>query len=470
MFSSCFGGGRKQVSESESDTEKSGESDNEADKQEKRIEQAREVFKERMKDLDKLFKNNHKLLDAKLKPVSAVKGDGPVFGPDSDDNQAAGVENIVFAHSISSYPRRSNTKDTAGPKERLGDPICDHYGFELVGDGLCFVTIADGCNWGVKPLEAAQIACATFHSSAKKKAHKFTTVRATGRLLLKCFAEAHTTILEAPLKRGVNDIWETGTTTLLGGALLELDDEDAKKHNASWIFICASVGDGKAFHCSALDGSVTDITVGTRPPSAITNVNDPGGRLGPYVGKEGSADLRNLSVFTVPCHKDDIILVLSDGVYDNFDPQQLGVSTEDVNLSAPSWEEAGAEEAERAKDQYRNRMIAQKLKELANDNDDDRASKGKKKGKQKKSENESDGDSDGGGRREKRVRLDKVPLDELTHGLLKHSKQVTKYSRKWMEEHPNARMPDARSAKRDPSMLGKMDHTTCIALRVGWAL
>jgi len=248
---------------------------------------------------------------------------------------------------------------------------------------------------------------------------------------------------------------KTGTTTLLGGVVLELDEDDAKKCNAPFIFICASIGDCKAFFCSSVTGEVVDITTGTRPPSAITNVNDPGGRLGPYVGKEGSADLRNLSVFSMPAHEGDILLLVSDGVYDNLDPQQLGISVEEAKLDAPAWEQADAHAAERAKDNYRTNLISKKIKELVRDEDD---SEGDKKGKKKKKKKAGDD----------KLNLNSVNLQELSHNLLHHSKTITKYSRKWMQEHPTARMPDARSKKRDPSMLGKMDHTTCLAFRIGY--
>lgn len=203
---------------------------------------------------------------------------------------------------------------------------------------------------------------------------------------------------------------------------------------------------------------MTDITTGTRPPSAITNVNDPGGRLGPYVGKEGSADLRNLSVFSQLCHENDILLLVSDGIYDNFDPQQLGISVEEAKLDFPSWEQADAHAAEKAKDNYRTMLIGKKLQEASGGGDDGDADGDKKGKKKKKKKGEDD-----------QVDLGKVDLQEFAHVLLHHAKTVTKYSRKWMQEHPTARMPDARSKKRDPSMLGKMDHTTCLVFRVGYS-
>jgi hypothetical protein len=49
-----------------------------------------------------------------------------------------------------------------------------------------------------------------------------------------------------------------------------------------------------------------------------------GGRIGPYIEKPGaatSADLRNLSVHAVRCDEHDVLLLMSDGVADNLDPE-----------------------------------------------------------------------------------------------------------------------------------------------------
>ncbi len=196
-----------------------------------------------------------------------------------------------------------------------------------------------------------------------------------------------------------------------------------------WVFkniLCATI-------YNRYSSKITDITKGNRPAASVTNVNDPGGRLGPYVGKEGSADLRNLGLFTILCHPGDLIMILSDGVYDNLDPQQLNVPCAEVGLQSDDWEQADPEEAEKAKDSYRCNFIANRLK------------------------------PDGGDK-------EFTALAEFVDALLTHTRDVTEYSRKWMEEHPTARMPDARSKKRDPSFLGKMDHSTVVVTRVGFKL
>jgi serine/threonine protein phosphatase PrpC len=54
----------------------------------------------------------------------------------------------------------------------------------------------------------------------------------------------------------------------------------------------------------------------------VYDARDSGGRLGPYVG-EGAPDLRNITANYTICEEDDIILLVSDGVHDNLDPQVI---------------------------------------------------------------------------------------------------------------------------------------------------
>ena len=89
---------------------------------------------------------------------------------------------------------------------------------------------------------------------------------------------------------------------------------------------------------------------------ASTDAADCGGRLGPYVdgGYAGvlclaccrsywhhSPDLRNLGAWCVSCSEDDILLLCSDGVHDNLDPQHFAISPSSLGLDVEDWEDAG---------------------------------------------------------------------------------------------------------------------------------
>jgi len=446
LLTACFRAAEKGEVQAEPEQESESESasnadeveeEDEATKQENKIELAKKSFIDKLHKLEPLFKNNVHLISTEIQRIEA-KGRGLVIGSSGvGDEKKEG--DYLYAKSVSCYPLKP--KKTGDPSDeegvKLGDPICDVFGYEVYESKNIIMSIADGCNWGPKPFEAARIAVTVFHEEMSKKLGNISTVRKTGKLLIRAFMSAHTRILQAPLKRGINDIWETGTTTLLGGVVLSLTDG-----KTPYVFIAASVGDCKAFHISVENGRVTDLTRGTRPPSSVTNVNDPGGRLGPYVGKEGSADLRNLGLMVAFCDEGDVIFVCSDGVYDNLDPQQLNISCRDLGVDAEEWESAPVHQAEKVKDEYRCKFI-QKMIVMRDDKDTEWA-------------DELPGP------------VTFVPLEEFADSLLGHVFEVTDYSRKWMEEHPTARMPDARSKKKDPNFLGKMDHTTCMLVKVGF--
>ncbi|EFA80649.1 protein phosphatase 2C-related protein [Heterostelium album PN500] len=184
-------------------------------------------------------------------------------------------EPFLSTRSISTYPLLPGG-------EKDGDPIADKL-FVQVHRNRAILAVADGCNWGKRPALAASHAIAAFANYFNQRQSEILTLQDAGHFLLRAFCEAHNKIVE-----GKNDIWEAGTTTLLGGLVLELEDDSGVP---KWGFLCASVGDCKAFLVSLKRREATDVTNGNR--CNLNDTRDPGGRLGPYVG-QGYPDLRNL--------------------------------------------------------------------------------------------------------------------------------------------------------------------------------
>jgi hypothetical protein len=87
------------------------------------------------------------------------------------------------------------------------------------------------------------------------------------------------------------------------------------------------VGDCKALLWNKHTGLFTDVTTGNRS----TDARDPGGRLG------GDTDLRNMCLFYRVVCPGDIIVLCTDGVYDNFDPIFQGKTPRDVGLPEAEW-------------------------------------------------------------------------------------------------------------------------------------
>eukprot|EP01133_Synstelium_polycarpum_P015004 gene15004-17742_t len=280
-----------------------------------------------------------------------------LIGPKTDvpeDEQE--YQSSVFCKSNSSYPKHYTGR-------RQGDPICDRFKVAIYRDML-IATLADGCNWGRLPYEAATNATDAFLAFMEENHHEINTIRNAGSFLLAAMTAAHKGIIA-----GKSEVWEAGTTTLIGGILTRIkkdrDHADLKRMStlsfveveANWVFIGTTLGDCKSFHYSKKNKVFTDITKGNR--QNLSDARDPGGRLGPYVGN-GQPDLRNLSVFYKYCDEDDLILLLSDGVHDNLDPQQLGVRPEDLGIEVESWDLAGQKypnETDRVKNEFRTRWL-----------------------------------------------------------------------------------------------------------------
>src|SRR5690554_4793031 len=102
---------------------------------------------------------------------------------------------------------------------------------------------------------------------------------------------------------------------------------DQSNHD-TWAFVFVSIGDCKAFHWSSASHKLVDVTAGNRtslidvryPGSYLLLLIRLGGRLGPHT-EVGEPDLRNLGLYCCPYAEGDLLLLVSDGIHDNFDPQ-----------------------------------------------------------------------------------------------------------------------------------------------------
>lgn len=73
-------------------------------------------------------------------------------------------------------------------------------------------------------------------------------------------------------------------------------------------------------------------------PSLSSDPRDPGGRLGPQLSP-GEPDLRNLTLGQALLDEGDFLLLCTDGVHDNLDPELLGLQPSDVGVKAKAWDE-----------------------------------------------------------------------------------------------------------------------------------
>jgi len=336
-------------------------------------------------------------------------------------------ERSMFGKLITCYPLTDAQVKSLGyvpdkflPNEselnHVGDPICDQFCFKAVGDRVIMV-LADGCNWGKGPCNAARCASATFAEYLARHSYKITDTNKAGDVLVMAIAAASDQI-----SLGKSHI-ETGTTTLAGGILLK-SAEATMSHKYIWVGI--SCGDCKMLLYSKANNTITDITECNR--SNITDASDPGGRLGPYILNK-YPDLRNMALYMKLCDEDDLLFLISDGVHDNFDPQYFGLTPKEYELRFDSWEEASEKAFNNARTTKAMLQQGYMLKVIHDS-----------------------------------LPTPSSPVEPeiLVRSLVNFVVKITASSRKFMCENPKKKLP--RDYVRYP---GKLDHTSCICFKVG---
>jgi len=326
----------------------------------------------------------------------------PVKPSEGDEHLEISYKELISARSGSTYPWQE------GAPFRDGDPICDHILVSIFPERL-ILGLADGCGWGSKPRLAAESACEKFSQELEKSIEEASTVGELTELLLHALEAAHNAIITQK-----ENLWEVGTTTLLAGSQIELKTvEDDERR---WAFVGIGVGDAKLFRWSAKTNILTYFTTGTRP----SDPSDCGGRIGPQL-EGGAPDLRNLRYYFVELVEGDIVLLLSDGIHDNLDPQYLGVAPEDLKVKDFSdWGEVESQEVQDAKTRYREELILNKFVAVA------------------------EGDT-----------------KALANLLIEHCFRVTEPGRTFMETNPGRKLPVDYV-----QYPGKMDHSSVLVWRV----
>lgn len=373
------------------------------------------------------------LIDCKIMPPSSLDALLTLKGPLDDEKEEFqrfqnSAKPFGAACTISTYPHIKQGDVLI----REGSPICDQYSVRIFPTRIVGV-IADGCNWGPPPRDAARAASSAFVRYLANHQGEIKDVQHAGRLILRALSVAHSEIINSSDANS----HLIGTTTILGGIVVELNlAEDSHESLPDYGFIFGSVGDCKAFHWCAQTGQISDITQSNR--SGSLSASDCGGRLGPIL-PNNRPDLRNLALGFYPLNSGDLIFLLSDGVHDNLDPSQLGFTPADLGISANSWDTiTDLVESETIKNAYRCKLLELIIYgELT-----------------KSPEVLPPLDAP-------KFRPPPEPVN-IVSNILQYCINTNHNAVSWMENNPNQRLP--RDYKMYP---GKMDHTTCVCLRVG---
>lgn len=358
-------------------------------------------------------------LDSAKRIKRVITGDVAMLAGPKGEDLIPEEYSQAFAQVMSLYPL--NVK--VGTRE--GDPICDSYRIHTSDTGSIWC-LTDGCNWGPRPFQAANRARDAFISVVQSKINEAKTYREVGQILLNGLASAHFTTIHDKA-----DPFMAGTTTALGGiiarvekqATSDLQDGLFVEETEQWVVIHVSVGDCKLFLYSAATGKVIDMTSKNR--EEVEDAKDPGGRIGPYLG-DGDPDLRNLAFGACEVSDGDILIAVSDGVHDNLDPPTLGMVPSELGFDGKTdhadWKNLSKEESSAARTKFMCTSIAKIVSNLPRAN----------------------------------------PA-LIAKALVRHCQEVTEKSRDWMEQNPDGVLA-AQSYAEFP---GKMDHCSCVAIRVG---
>ncbi|XP_017781405.1 PREDICTED: PP2C-like domain-containing protein CG9801 isoform X2 [Nicrophorus vespilloides] len=254
----------------------------------------------------------------------------------------------VYGLSDSLYDKNLITKT------KNGEPIADCFGVIARNDSA-ILAVADGVNWGEKASIAAKSAihgCLHYlnktifqdtkpfdnlvkseEGSVKSETpvheSRIGNTREVFVCLLRAFNCAHDLILE---NKGM-------LTTLTVAVVLPLKQSNVRRTEGSTIenYICCvcNVGDTLAYVYSQKYG-VRELTKGSHDINCNRDMRDALGALGPVDGI--NPELSNLTLSITTIQKGDIILVASDGLTDNFDPNvcKFTVNTDPPKVRKPS--------------------------------------------------------------------------------------------------------------------------------------
>jgi len=360
--------------------------------------------------------------DIRIRPVVHLGRGIRLEGPKRDNSPAVfGTE--VCGRAVSNYPYKtflgSDGKRIVDESQQEGLPICDQFCLERYENQTIFA-LADGCSWGMKPKYAAYYASRRFVEFMSMHQSALLSVGDAANLCFEGISSANAKIME-----GSSLWWEKGTTTLIGGAIVMIRDNEG---GGEWALIAAGVGDCKAFHFRVLTDhvEVEEITVGSRNSMNILDATDPGGRLGPFVDKI-LPDLRNLNCWYRQLNENDVVMICTDGVHDNFDPQMRGISATDLGLPA-DWDKCDPLEVVKVKSNWCKENLARAYEDAVI---------------------------------KCASTATTLSMDILTEHIISICQRLTESSRLFMQQNPEKALPNNYA-----EYPGKLDHCTCVCIRV----
>ena len=316
-----------------------------------------------------------------------------------------------------------------------GDPIADVFAI-VARPSSAILALADGCNWGQKPLKAARCAVKGCIEFLNKTLFDDETMprdtQALAMLIRKSFDVAQELIIQ----------YDGATTTLSVAVTCEME---APIHNKSWALCVVSVGDSPCLvwkHKREVVEEVTSVV----EEGKERDLRDCGGCLGANVGTQ--PDLSNLMCYFVPVARNDVVFLASDGVFDNFDPVILLQGTTECERQKKSGENVAILGdlpvlSRRQREEGQLQMIAELLRKIKSENSDQM-----------------------------------LDARTITSGLIEYVKGVTNGKRSYLESgcadidssNLSAHAKSKKKAEMLSTLPGKLDHASIVAYKIGGPL
>lgn len=345
-------------------------------------------------------------------------------GPTDEETEMDKYTTFASGKVTSTYPVDKERN------ARINDPIADHCGLAAWGNRMLGV-VADGCGRGFRAQQAASRAVDTFISDFVDMGSKPMpqNLRELAVYMMHALGHVHENIIA-----GTQVVWDAGTTTLLASYLVEVEPTALTNH-CKWCLVCVNIGDAKAFIWNRTNKLAREVTNKLAP----FDMKDPGGRLGPYI-YQGAPDLRDLSFSYAFCSEEEFVILCTDGVYDNFDPELSGISPKEVPAML------GNSTASNAISEIRPEQIKAKWEQL-------------------------DSNTSAELRAACRTRTLEQIIDagdpalsarSIMRSIVNYCIRQTRASREYLEQNSAQRLPTDYS-----QYPGIMDHLTCLAFQVG---
>ena len=190
---------------------------------------------------------------------------------------------------------------------KVGDPICDKIIVKFFENAAVFI-LADGCGWGTAPLQAANTACTTI-SFKMNELSKCKTIQEIAKLEIAALQEGDQSILSS-----MDTIKQCGTTTIMIITIVPFENH--------YLGVYVNVGDCACFKYRNSEEK-TKFVCG-KLIDTIKDATQCGGRIGN--AKNGLPSLEELSVGKFEIETDDLVMVMTDGVHHNLNPNVRHIS------------------------------------------------------------------------------------------------------------------------------------------------